>query len=421
MQKAIVIAVNCDKSQNKINYELEELKNLAAACNINTVNSLIQNLPKAHPQTYLGKGKLTVLKEMLTDYNIELIIANDELTPHQINHLNEFLKIDVFDRTFLILEIFKKRAKTKEALLQVETATLKYTLPRLTGLHKGLSRQRGTTAQGTQQGRGAGETKLELDRRDIKKQIQTVQKQLRKLIKCRQQQRNQRKKSKIKTVGLVGYTNAGKSTLLNALLKHSVVRKKTVFKENNLFATLETATRLIQLENNVKFLVTDTVGFVNKLPHHLIEAFKSTLEEITEADLIVHVVDATAFNYEQQIDITNSVLKELGVHNKPTIFAFNKFDLIGNNEIYIKYNNAVKISAEKNINIDKLLKLMISILYADYKTVTITLSHNKTKIISEIKNKAIILNEEYSDRGITFKIMVNENLHKKIKALNLTL
>ena len=291
----------------------------------------------------------------------------------------------MFDRTFIILEIFRRRAQTKEALLQVELAIHKYQLPRLVGSRKGLSRQRGTGG-GFARGRGAGEMKLELERREIYDRMAFIKRELANLTKLRKQQRVKRKKNEMKTVALVGYTNSGKSSTLNGLLKYSILPKKEVFEKDMLFATLETATRAIKTKNNLNFLLTDTVGFVNKLPHQLIEAFKSTLEEIKEAHLIVHVVDAANPKFEEQVKTTNQVLKEIGIKDIPMIYAFNKIDLV-NGSFYIppEYSNAITISATNDINLDKLLDFIEENLFKSYYEVEIKLPYEKSNLINTIR------------------------------------
>ena len=296
----------------------------------------------------------------------------------------------MYDRTFVILEIFRRRAKTKEAILQVEMATQKYLLPRLVGRHQGFSRQRGTGG-GFARGRGAGEMKLELERRGIYDQMSLIKKELDELTHLRKQQRIKRKKNQMKVVSLVGYTNSGKSSTLNGLLQYSVAIKKEVFEKDMLFATLETSTRMIKTANNLQFLLTDTVGFVSKLPHQLIEAFKSTLEEITESDLIIHVVDAANLHYEEQIATTNQVLSEIGVKDIPMIYAFNKIDLL-EDYFYIpaQYENAIRISATNNQNLDKLLTMIEDELFKSYRNVTLVIPYTNSSIVSTIKDSAII-------------------------------
>lgn len=415
MQTAIMIAISNDKNNEELRYQLDELKNLALACNIIISDEMIQNIPKPAPLTYIGKGKLQELRETITSEGINLVIANNELSPSQIKHLSEFLEAEIYDRTFLILEIFRSRAKTKEAQLQVEAALLKYTLPRLTGMHKNLSRQRGTTAQGTAGGRGAGETKLELDRRKIKNRLTMVQKELAKLLKRRKQQRVKRKKNMIKTVSLVGYTNSGKSSLLNAFLKYTVAPKKNVYEDDALFATLETSTRLIRTPNNVRFLITDTVGFVDEIPHNLIEAFKSTLEEVGEADLLIHVVDIANPNFEKHIKTTNHVLEELGVGEKPTIYAMNKIDLLDNDFIIPgDYHHAMKISATNDINIEALLAVIEDELFSRYINVKLTLPSRNANIISQIKHNAIIKTMDFASDDIIIEAKMSEDLYNEI-------
>ena len=354
MEKGIIIGVNTTKNNIIFSNEMKELKSLCEACNIEIVEEVTQNLDEQNIKTYIGKGKIEELKIAINATDADVIICNDELSPSQISNLQKILDVLVFDRTYVILEIFKRRAKTREAILQVDIASLKYMLPRLSGLRDGFSRQRG--AGGMAHGKGKGETQLEIDRRNIASRISFLKKELQELTNNRQIQRKKRKDNNFKTVCLVGYTNSGKSTTLNMLLQYSKDVKKEVFEKDMLFATLETSTRKIKLENNRQFLVTDTVGFVNKLPHDLVEAFKSTLEEIKECDLMIHVVDASNENFEDQIKSTNHVLDTIGVKDIPIIYAFNKIDKL-DEYFYIPptYENAIRISSKNNINIDNLL------------------------------------------------------------------
>ena len=354
MQNGIIVGVNTSKDEQSFSNEMSELKSLCEACEIEIVERVDQNLNEINTKTYIGKGKIEELKIAINATDADVVIFNDELTPSQISTLQDMLDILVFDRTYVILEIFKRRAKTKEAKLQVDIASLRYMLPRLSGLRSGFSRQRG--AGGMAHGKGKGETQLEIDRRNISSRISLLKKELNDLTLNRQTQRKRRKDNNLKTVCLVGYTNSGKSTTLNTLLEYSKNIKKEVFEKDMLFATLETSTRNIKLENNKEFLVTDTVGFVSKLPHELVEAFKSTLEEINEADLILHVIDCSNENYEQQIKVTNEVLESIGVKNIPIVYVFNKIDKL-ENYFYIppQYEPCIRISSKQNINIDNLL------------------------------------------------------------------
>lgn len=415
MEKGIIIGVNENKNNKLIfDNEIEELQLLCEACNIEIVDKITQNLEEQNIKTYIGKGKLDELKIAINSYDADVIICNDELSPAQISNLQKELNILVFDRTYVILEIFKRRAKTKEAILQVDIASLRYMLPRLSGLREGFSRQRG--AGGMAHGKGKGETQLEIDRRNISSRISLLKKELNDLTSNRQIQRMQRKNNNIKTVCLVGYTNSGKSTTLNALLQYSKDIKKEVMEKDMLFATLETATRKIKLDNNNQFLVTDTVGFVNKLPHELVEAFKSTLEEIKECDLIVHVVDASNDNFENQIKTTESILESIGIKDIPIIYAFNKVDKL-NDYLYIppEYDKAIRISSKKNINIDGLIKEIQSNLYKYYKTTSFLIPYSRGDIINNLKEYGDVLEINY-ENFINVKAKVTQyqyNLYKQ--------
>lgn len=409
MEKGIIVGVNISKNEQLFINELKELKSLCEACNIEIVEEVTQNLDEQNIKSYIGKGKLEELKIAINATDADVIICNDELSPSQISNLQDILDVLVFDRTYVILEIFKRRAKTKEAILQVDVASLKYMLPRLSGLRSGFSRQRG--AGGMAHGKGKGETQLEIDRRNISSRISLLKKELADLTNNRQIQRKKRKDNNFKTVCLVGYTNSGKSTTLNRLLQYSKDIKKEVLEKDMLFATLETSTRKIKLENNCQFLVTDTVGFVNKLPHDLVEAFKSTLEEIKECDLILHVVDSSNEFFEDQINATNNVLESIGVKDIPILYVFNKIDKV-DGYFYVppQYENAIKISSKQDLNINNLLLEIQRLLFKPFKTTTFIIPYSKGEILNNLKENANVLSIDYQE-FIYIKASVNEYLY----------
>ena len=416
--KALLVGVKLDNVlDNVFNEEMEELKNLTTACDIEVVETLTQELPSFNPKTYVGKGKVEEIKEISEALECDVVVFNDELTAVQISNLDAAIEKLIYDRTYLILEIFKRRARTKEAILQVELASLSYLLPRLVGLRTGLSRQRGAGG-GYAHGRGAGETKLELDRRITNDKIAQIKKELKELASKRLQQRTKRNKSIIKTVALVGYTNSGKSSLMNAFLRNSTaVEEKNVMEKDMLFATLETSTRKVVTPSG-SFLLTDTVGFISKLPHMLVEAFKSTLEEIKEADLLIHVVDSSNEKFLDQINITNKVLEEIGVKDIPVIYAFNKIDKVdGYLFIPKEYPNAIRISATKDININILIQDLINELYNDYQKCTFIIPYDKQNILYKIKEYAINGNVQYDDDKIIYDCSVPEYISEKYKEL----
>jgi GTP-binding protein HflX len=415
MEKAIIVAVNSNRIQSEFDEEILELKNLCLACDIEVIEVITQNLDYVNRDTYVGKGKLDEVKASLDSNEIELIIANDELSPAQVVNMENSLEVDIFDRTYIILEIFKQRAKTKEAMLQVDLATKKYLLPRLIGSRKGLSRQRGTGG-GFARGRGVGEMKIELERRDIYDEISDIKKELQELVKLRKQQRIKRQKNQMKVVSLVGYTNSGKSSTLNSFLNYSVALKKEVFEKDMLFATLETSTRLIKTPRNLQFLLTDTVGFVSKLPHQLVEAFKSTLEEIVESDLIIHIVDSSNPNFEKQIEVTNHVLKEIGVKDIPIIYAFNKIDL-HENYFYIpaSYSDAIRISARTGRNIELLISKIEDELFKSYHNVILNIPFEKANLVNLVKEGGIVEKIETNDFGYSIEAKISDYLYEVVR------
>ena len=393
IQRAILVGVDLNNDKN-FDYSVEELKNLAEACSVEVVGTLTQKLERVNPACYIGTGKVDEVALLVEQNDANLVIFNDELSPSQIRNLEHGLQCKVIDRTILILDIFASRAKTREAQLQVEVAQLKYMMPRLIGLNASLSRQAGGIGS-----KGPGEKKLELDRRRIEDQIHKLNKELDSLVLARQNQRKLRKRNSTPVVALVGYTNAGKSTTMNALLNVSNAQaEKTVFEKNMLFATLETSTRQIQLPDNKQFLLTDTVGFVSKLPHQLVKAFRSTLEEVTEADLLLHVVDLSHPEFQTQIEITNKVLEELGVKETPMVYVYNKADLI-DDEFTPSTKEAVRISAKNLTNIETLIDCIKSHLFKNYQKVTFLIPYDRGNIVSYLNEHANILETQYLDNG----------------------
>jgi len=394
-QKAILVGVNLNQ-QEDFEYSMEELANLAEACDIEVVAVVTQNLPKVNTSHYIGTGKLQEVTALLEANDGNLVIFNDELSPSQIRNLEADLQCKVIDRTVLILDIFDQRAKTREAQLQVEIAQLKYMLPRLIGLRESLGRQSGGV--GTKN-RGAGETRLELDRRRIEEKINALSKELDTLVAHRQTQRKQRKKNDVPVVSLVGYTNAGKSTIMNAMMElFHPEQEKQVFEKDMLFATLETSVRSIPLEDNKTFLLTDTVGFVSKLPHHLIKAFRSTLEEVAEADLLIHVVDYSNPEYERLIEITNQTLKEIGITDIPVIYAYNKSDL-AERPIPEIQGDKVFMAAKPRIGLQELVQMIRERVFKDYIRCEMLIPYDQGAVVSYFNERANIFATSYEEDG----------------------
>lgn len=395
-KKAIIVGIKIN-NQKDFDYMMDELENLVYANNITVSERLVQNLDKIHAGHYLGSGKIEELKKIIAETDVDMVIFNDELSPYQIRNLEEFLDIEVIDRTQLILDIFYKRAKTKEAKLQVEIARLQYELPRMrTSRDEKLDQQSG--ASGTSN-RGAGETKLEINYRTIKHRIQLLNKELENVIKERDIQRKQRKKNQISVVSLVGYTNAGKSTIMNKFVnKFNKGESKEVFEKDMLFATLETSVRNITLPDRKKFLLTDTVGFVSNLPHHLIKAFRSTLEEVREADLLIHVVDYSSIHYKNMMQTTDSTLAEVGVKDIPVIYVYNKADLT-EKEIPADDGDSIYISAKNDIGLDLLLEKIYDKIFQDYEKAVFLIPYNKGEIVSHFNENASVLDIKHEENG----------------------
>ncbi|HDR3881065.1 GTPase HflX [Bacillus thuringiensis] len=411
LQRAVLVGVNLG-NEDDFAYSMEELTNLAEACDVEVIGQVMQNLQRVNPSHYIGKGKIEEVAAYVQEIDANMVIFNDELSPSQIRNLEEDLDCKVIDRTILILDIFAQRAKTKEAQLQVEVAHLQYMMPRLIGLRESLGRQSGGV--GTKN-KGVGEKKLELDRRKIEEQISVLNKDLEALVAQRQTQRKQRKKNEIPVVALVGYTNAGKSTTMNAMLEiYNGTEEKQVFEKDMLFATLETSVRNIDLPDNKSFLLTDTVGFVSKLPHHLVKAFRSTLEEVAEADLLIHVVDYANPNYEQLIDITNEMLKKIGVENIPTIYAYNKSDMV-DVEIPKVQEDRVYLSAKKHVGIEELVEMIGSHIYKEYTKCEMLIPYDQGQVVSYFNNHAHVLSTSYENEGTKLQIECKTSDYEKYK------
>lgn len=411
VEKGILVGVNLQKDDH-FDYSMEELANLAEALNVEVVGMITQNLERVTPSHYVGTGKIDEIKALYDETDANLVIFNDELSPSQIRNLERDLACKVIDRTMLILDIFSRRAKTREAQLQVELAQLQYMLPRLVGLHASLSRQGGGTGGGFKN-RGAGETKLELDRRKIEDQIAKIKKDLEGVKEQRETQRKQRRKNAIPVVSIVGYTNAGKSTIMNQLLhKMGQDDTKQVFEKDMLFATLETSVRSIELEDNKSFLLTDTVGFVSKLPHHLVKAFRSTLEEAREANLLLHVVDVSNEEYSFMMDVTNNTLKAIDVADIPTIYVYNKSDLASVEYPLVSGDN-IWISAKQGVGLDELVQMIRTQIFNDYISCEMLIPYEHGGIVSYLNENATILETSYEEQGTLLKLEVKEADYNK--------
>ncbi len=399
-QKAIIVGVQL-QNQTDFDYSMEELRNLASACYIEVVDELTQKATRVNPSHYIGTGKIQELRALLEAHDVHVVIFNTELSPSQIRNLESSLEVTVIDRTILILDIFAERAQTREAQLQVEVARLQYMLPRLVGLRASLGRQGGGAGL---KNRGAGETKLELDRRRIEERITALQSELEKLVARRQIQRKQRQKNEVPVVCLVGYTNTGKSSLMNALMeKVDPHTNKQVFAKDMLFATLETSVRSINLPDHKSFLLTDTVGFVSQLPHHLVKAFRSTLEEVAEADLLVHVVDYSHVDYEKLISVTNDTLKELGAYDIPTIYAYNKSDLTEHSFPQVE-ENIVYLSAKQRSGLNELIELIRGHIFRDYIECEILIPFSQGRLVAYFNEHANVHSTSYEEDGTRMKL-----------------
>lgn len=395
-ERSIVIGVKLPTvSRKQVDEYLDELSLLANTAGSEIIHRIKQERDRIDVATFLGSGKAAEVSQLVEDEKIDLVIFDDDLSPTQVRNLEKVIKCKIIDRSGLILDIFASRAKSKEAMTQVELAQLQYMLPRLTRQWTHLSKQYGGI--GT---KGPGETQIETDRRAIKTRLKLLKNKLQFIEKEREVQRKGRKY--YNRVALVGYTNVGKSTLMNTL------SQSDVFVEDRLFATLDTTVRTIKLPHSQKVLLSDTVGFIRKLPPHLIASFKSTLAEVMEADVLLHVVDVSHPLFEEQIETVNATIEELEAHLKPTILVFNKIDAIKDrtiiNELKKKYKNSVAISASRGINISALKEKLLEIITEGLEERTITTSQSNYRLISKLHEIGEVLETKYTSNRIRVKI-----------------
>lgn len=395
-----VILACLDQQNENFDYEMTELANLAAANNMTVVGQIVQKLEKPNASTYFGKGKVVELKEALTYYDADMVVTNDELSPSQLRNLETGTSADIMDRTALILDIFASRAKTKVAKLQVAIAQLKYQLPRLrTSMNVRLDQQTGGGG-GSFTSRGAGETKMETNRRHIQHQISLLQAELANIEADDETRRAYRTKQSIRNVALVGYTNAGKSTIMNGLLERFGDNPdKTVFQADMLFATLETSVRKIQLPDKQNFLLSDTVGFVSKLPHGLVAAFRATLAEAADADLLVQVVDYSDSHYQEMMATTAATLKEIGVGDVPMITVYNKADKIPEQTYPEREADTLILSATDNASQDLLVDVIKEHIFSDYVTLTLHVPFDEGQVVNELNEQAAVHELDYDETG----------------------
>lgn len=377
-----------------ISYSMEELAGLAEADGVTVAGQMIQSLERPNTATLIGKGKVEELAELCRNMEADMVIFNDELSGVQLRNLEEALEVRVIDRTILILDIFADRAVSREGKLQVELAQLQYRMPRLTGFGRSLSRLGGGI--GT---RGPGEKKLETDRRHIAGRIDDIKAELARIGKTRQVQRSGREKSQIPVVALMGYTNSGKSAIMNRLLQLSEREDKTVSSQNMLFATLDTQHRKITLEQGSEFILIDTVGFVSRLPHSLVEAFKSTLEEVRYADLLIHVVDSSYENRDFYMEVTNKVIEQIGAGDKDQIVAYNKMDIAKSVPLDVSGHEAVYLSAKTGENINVLVEKIREKIFGGCVEMTLLIPYQRGDITSYLCENAQIFSMEYEEEG----------------------
>lgn len=410
-EKVILIAVNT-KDETETKESVDELEELAKTAGAITVGKVIQNREMIHQKTYIGKGKIEEVRDLIYETKATGVICDDELSPAQLHNLEMELDTKVMDRTLIILDIFASRAMTSEGKIQVELAQLKYRLARLVGLRSSLSRLGGGI--GT---RGPGEKKLEMDRRLVKERISQLNRELNEVKRHREVIRKQRMESTQPVVAIVGYTNAGKSTLLNSLTGAKVLE------EDKLFATLDPTTRMLEMDNKEQIMLTDTVGFIRKLPHHLVDAFRSTLEEAKYADLILHVVDCSNPQMESQMETVYETLEALEVGDKPVFTLFNKVDKLENEGVSfqgkdVRAKKTLLISAREQRGFGEIKKLLEDFLHEKQMYVERLVPYTETGLIQLVRKYGSLLEEDYRDGGIFIRGYIPKEYYTKVTGLN---
>ena len=400
-------AASMDEHERSTDVSMEELAALVETAGGEAVAMLIQNRPTPEPRSFIGDGKVQEMKQLIEMNDCDLAVFDNELSPSQMRVLSEDLGVKVLDRSGLILDIFAQRAQTKEGQLQVELAQYKYLLPRLTGMWTHLVRQTASGGSSPIGTRGPGETLLETDRRHIRRKIQKLEEELAAVRKVRSTQRRRREKNAMPVVALVGYTNAGKSTLLNCLTGSDIPAN------DRLFDTLDTTTRRLRIDESTEVLLSDTVGFISKLPTHLIEAFKATLEELAFADVLLHVIDISNPEWEEQARVVNELIRQLGAEGTPCLRIFNKCDrYIG---ILPHGEDVVCISAKSGEGSDRLVQKLSELLDRGKKQVTLLLPYAAAGLLDSLNREAKVLRTEYTDAGIEVEAVVQPDLFGRVK------
>lgn len=413
---AILVAVTTSYDIYDVEYSLAELKNLAEAINIKTVFKISQKLNAPNSRTYVGKGKLSEIVVAIKAYGADIVIFNDELTPSQLRNVSEALQIECIDRSYLILKIFEERAQTKESALEIKLVKNLYLLPRISFLREKESRSGGTT--GALSNRGAGETQGELDRRHIMAEITHLRKELESLKVMKETQVEKRKRNEIPIVALVGYTNAGKSSTMNSLLEYIGQKEKQVFEKNQLFATLSTYNRKITYDKK-EFILVDTIGFVSKLPHHLVNSFYQTLTEIKQADYIIHVIDSSSPYINQQIQVVMQVLSSLNAEKIPSLFLLNKWDQTIDSSMHILGYPSLPFSNKTKLNVKELFEDILSHVGPSTLRTKVLIPYKEGKLSHILEESAIIYQKDYQPYGTYYDVELPIKLYPTFKPYDL--